>query len=174
MLDPAQEACVFLDPETPAILLTAGAGTGKTHTLAARLARLLGVEIRRPELDSEKEIPVARADVGRLDPTARMRSVSERAGWAGEGGTHGVAGHAATPESILVLSFTQQVVFLCAWFLCGTEGLWHVGAVVTAGFYNSRMVLVFLFACRLHKNIGKGCARSGPMCRALCATATVV
>ncbi|CAN0418847.1 unnamed protein product, partial [Laminaria digitata] len=47
-LNPAQEACALLDPETPAILLTAGAGTGKTHTLAARLAYLLGVKIVRP------------------------------------------------------------------------------------------------------------------------------
>ncbi|CAN0113174.1 unnamed protein product, partial [Ectocarpus sp. 8 AP-2014] len=48
LLDPAQEDVVLLDLETPAILLTAGAGTGKTHTLAARLARILGIEPRRP------------------------------------------------------------------------------------------------------------------------------
>lgn len=108
-LDPAQEACVLLDPETPAILLTAGAGTGKTQTLAARLARLLGVEPRRPDLTLKD------------DDLSRRRALERDTGWATArlghrgSGAHGFAAHAATPESVLVLSFTHQVKISIVW-----------------------------------------------------------
>lgn len=116
-LDPLQEDAVLLDLDTPAILLTAGAGTGKTHTLAARLARILGVEPRRPtELSVEKQPAVsavsagAEADVARLH---RPHAFGEdgTGPWVRDGGWGGsrVAAHAAAPESVLVLSFTNQV-----------------------------------------------------------------
>ncbi|CBJ30041.1 DNA helicase II [Ectocarpus siliculosus] len=114
LLDPAQEDVVLLDLETPAILLTAGAGTGKTHTLAARLARILGVEPRRPtELSVDNLTAVEKAGagigagVGRL---GRLHVFGDEGG-AGKGGLWGhrrVAAHAAAPESVLVLSFTKQ------------------------------------------------------------------
>lgn len=104
-LNPAQEACALLDPETPAILLTAGAGTGKTHTLAARLAFLLGVKTRRPAIGEAKEaIASGAGDIGRLDRTDWLEAFS-RGGGLGEASS----AHAAAPENVLVLSFTHQV-----------------------------------------------------------------
>lgn len=113
-----------LDPETPAILLTAGAGTGKTHTLAARLARLLGVRKRDTptvaSLQAGKEVPLTESGT-RLDPAARLRAFEEShllgaaarggtgGGWGGGGGEE-LCECAASPESVLVLSFTNQVI----------------------------------------------------------------
>lgn len=112
-LDPAQEHVVRLALDTPAILLTAGAGTGKTHTLAVRLARLLGVEPRRPtELRVEGEIPVPAtagatpADIHR--PRASGVGQGSRSG-EGDWGSSRIDADVAAPESILVLSFTNQV-----------------------------------------------------------------
>lgn len=102
-LNPAQEACALLHPETPAILLTAGAGTGKTHTLAIRLAYLLGVKIPRPALGEQEEGAVAAGDIGRLDRTDWLAGV-----FAGGGGMEEASVHAAAPENVLVLSFTHQ------------------------------------------------------------------
>lgn len=130
VLDPGQEACVSLDPETPAILLTAGAGTGKTHTLAARLARLLGVNTQAPpaptgnmepeQKTNKMKSPVlgARETVaGPLDDPAAvpwLHSVEEGSVMVGRGRQASTVGgypgfHAAPPESVWVLSFTNQV-----------------------------------------------------------------
>ncbi|CAM9118917.1 unnamed protein product [Ectocarpus fasciculatus] len=114
LLDPAQEDVVLLDLETPAILLTAGAGTGKTHTLAARLARILGVEPRRPtelSVDNLTAVEKAGAGIGAgVERLGRLHVFGDEGG-AGQGGVWGhsrVAAHAAAPESVLVLSFTKQ------------------------------------------------------------------
>ncbi|CAM9265174.1 unnamed protein product, partial [Scytosiphon promiscuus] len=116
-LDPAQEDVVHLDLDTPAILLTAGAGTGKTHTLAARLARILGVEPRRPvelNVDGRSGGIAAGAEVD--DERPDQPHIFEGGGFivgSGGGGAGGqranrVGAHAAAPESVLVLSFTNQ------------------------------------------------------------------
>ncbi|CAM9374781.1 unnamed protein product [Ectocarpus sp. 4 AP-2014] len=114
LLDPAQEDVVLLDLETPAILLTAGAGTGKTHTLAARLARILGVEPRRPtELSVDNLTAVEKAGTGigaGMERLGRLHVFGDE-GEAGQGDLWGhsrVAAHSAAPESVLVLSFTKQ------------------------------------------------------------------
>lgn len=119
-LDPAQEDVVRLDLDTPAILLTAGAGTGKTHTLAARLARILGVETHRTPAElSVNQSAVLLAGVGaeverQLDRPHAVGEGGVRQGGEGGGGSGGWdrrvgAAHAAAPESVLVLSFTTQV-----------------------------------------------------------------
>lgn len=127
LLDPAQEDVVLLDLETPAILLTAGAGTGKTHTLAARLARILGVEHRRPtELSVENLTAVEKAGAGigaGVERLGRLHVFGDEGG-VGQGGLWGhsrVAAHAAAPESVLVLSFTKQVLVMIPSVFCFGE-----------------------------------------------------
>lgn len=120
-LDPAQEDVVLLDLETPAILLTAGAGTGKTHTLAARLARILGVEPRKPvELNVENIHSGIGAGAAVDSERSDQRQVFDGGG-VGTGSGGGAAGghrdnrvgsHAAAPESVLLLSFTNQVMLM--------------------------------------------------------------
>ncbi len=113
-LDPAQQHVVSLPPDTPAILLTAGAGTGKTHTLAARLARLLGVEPRTAtELRVEGEISgPATAGAAPMELDRPCVSAGQGQGSRsneGDLGNSRIDADAASPESILVLSFTNQV-----------------------------------------------------------------
>ncbi|CAM9631174.1 unnamed protein product, partial [Discosporangium mesarthrocarpum] len=106
-LDLEQEECISLDPDTPAILLTAGAGTGKTHTLAARLTRLLHGLL---EEQAEEEVEGEGAGAGGKSGDVRMNQVEVVGrdwGAGGEGGRR-VDHYSTPPESFLVLSFTKQ------------------------------------------------------------------
>lgn len=117
LLNPEQEACVCLDSETPAIFLTAGAGTGKTQTLAARLARLLGVDTAGK---SSKSVPAASTEAKGEAVAGLNEGIDGRGTLEGDheevaaartefGGRDGRRLEAAPPESVLVLSFTNQV-----------------------------------------------------------------
>ena len=100
---------MLLDSDTPAIILTAGAGTGKTHTLAARLARLLGVKIERPDARVDRRALIAMPKLAPLNSTTRPAESLKRGHAKGRWGGEEESLDHAMPESIMVLSFTRQV-----------------------------------------------------------------